>query len=139
MVNCDTGKSAAELAASLPDQAKAYFNFENDLSDDWFVKKGINDEVQLKDRLQRFTSWLEQQPGTLRFTHNSNVMGAQIIVMLRLSGVVIVVEERIAIVAHHNVFLGMLGVSFLNCEVREYCLEKGEYTPVMPEISQVRQ
>ena len=29
-------------------------------------------------------------------------------------------EQRIAVVAHHNVFLALVKTTFLNCEVRSY-------------------
>ena len=60
------------------------------LEDGWERKDGINKDlpVPLKTRLTRFQEWLAKRP-----------------------------ERRVVVVAHHNVFLALLRVSFFNCEV----------------------
>ena len=78
------------------------------LSEDWNSKEGINRDNGpcLLSRLNRFRRWLASRP-----------------------------EERVALVAHHNVFLALTQTTFLNCEVRSYNVDGTEWTPKSPLVS----
>ena len=89
-VLCDTGSRIPRLKSWLDEESAGWLDF-SALSPSWYVKEGINEERHLKDRLQVFEEWLAGRP-----------------------------EKVVIVVAHHNVFLGLLGVSFKNCECREY-------------------
>jgi broad specificity phosphatase PhoE len=92
-VLCDTGSRIPRLKSWLDSSTESYLDFST-LSPTWYVKDGINDEANLKERLGLFEQWLAERS-----------------------------EEVVIIVAHHNVFLGLLGVTFKNCEVREYAFQ----------------
>jgi len=78
----------------------------------WHGKEGdwAHKGSAIQHRLHRFTQWLASRK-----------------------------EERIVVVAHHNVLLAMVGVSFYNAEVREFDLDVvdgvGTWVPQRPLVS----
>jgi len=79
-----------------------------EVSEHWNDKSGINRDNGpcLLSRLNRFRRWLASRP-----------------------------EERVALVAHHNVFLALTQTTFLNCEVRSYDVDGVAWTPKAPVVS----
>lgn len=92
-VQCDTGRHPAELREEFG-EVHPHLPYDA-LAPDWHVKQGryVDSGPALATRLAAFTTWLQQQR-----------------------------ERTVIVVAHHNVFLALLGVSFTNCEVRQYSL-----------------
>ena len=93
-VLCDTGRPASEVRAEF-EAAYPCLPFDT-LPEDWCQKEGLYAHTgnALAMRFRKFTRWLQARP-----------------------------EQNVLVVAHHNVFLGMLGISFLNCEVRKFALQ----------------
>eukprot|EP00937_MAST-01D_sp_MAST-1D-sp2_P002033 g2033.t1 len=93
-VLCDCGRPASEL---VPEFAAAYPCLPLDsLEENWCEKVGpyAHTGPALAGRFRSFTTWAQQQP-----------------------------EKNMIVVAHHNVFLGMFGLTFLNCETRKFALD----------------
>ena len=92
-VLCDTGRPASEVRAEF-EAAYPCLPFDT-LPEDWCQKEGLYAHTgdALATRFRKFTRWLQGRP-----------------------------ERNVLVVAHHNVFLGMFGISFLNCEVRRFAL-----------------
>lgn len=94
-VACDCGSPAS----ALRDEFGAEYPFLpfDTLPEDWCEKIGpyVHTGEALAARYRKFTCWLRRQP-----------------------------EHNVLVVGHHNVYLGMLGVSFINCEVRAYLLPR---------------
>jgi len=102
-VPCDSGSDKAQLKQWFPGLCAAF----EGLDDDWHVKRGINREARVNERLARFVGWLRQRR-----------------------------EKRIVIVSHGNLLGEMLGLhceqpswagtegsrGFKNCECRKYWL-----------------
>jgi len=106
-VRCDTGSPLSVLRDRFA-SAGAVVDF-SELRDGWEVKEGDYKDTGdcLRNRLQRFTGWLLERP-----------------------------EQRIAVIAHHNMLAALLGVTFLNGEVRRYSLSSdGVWSPVVPLVS----
>jgi len=106
-VRCDTGSPLEELKEYFKDDG-GLLNFD-ELWAGWHLKQGefVDTGPALRNRLQRFTAWLLARP-----------------------------EKHILVVAHHNLLVILLGVTFLNCEVRQFFLrEDGTYEAIMPQVS----
>lgn len=90
-VNGDTGRPASVIEEEFGADYP-WLPFES-LPELWCIKEGIYEHngPALAARYDRFCNWLANRP-----------------------------EKNIIVVGHHNVYLGMLGVSFHNCEVRKY-------------------
>lgn len=99
--------SGRPLSVIAPEFPQHYLDMSL-LSENWNAKNGINRDngACLLSRLNRFRRWLASRP-----------------------------EERVALVAHHNVFLALTQTTFLNCEVRSYDVDGTEWTPKSPVVS----
>lgn len=105
-INCDCGSPLSTIRSEF-EKEHPFIDF-SELAEDWHLKVGeYRDQGPLlTKRFNRFTRWLMDQP-----------------------------EETIVVVAHHNIFLANLGISFKNCEVREYVVSGTEWTPTNPQLS----
>lgn len=106
-VNCDKGSPLSALKASFAEQAES-LDFDL-LWSDWEIKEGDFEDTgsALHARLERFRNWLASRP-----------------------------ERRIVVVSHHNLLAAMLGVTFMNCEVRQFALKAGKsWDAVQPLLS----
>mmetsp|Transcript_39350 Transcript_39350/g.93078 ORF Transcript_39350/g.93078 Transcript_39350/m.93078 type:complete len:250 (-) Transcript_39350:179-928(-) len=106
-VACDTGSPVETIKESF--KAQAHLLDFSCMRDGWELKEGPNKDTAeaIKARLARFTSWLASRP-----------------------------ERSVVVVAHHNLFLGLLKVSFRNCEVRTLAFNTdGSWTPIKPLVS----
>lgn len=109
-VPCDTGSPLSLLQSRFAGEANLL-----DLScmrTGWELKQGDYADTgpTLRSRLQRFGCWLAKRP-----------------------------EQNIVIISHHNLLAALLGVTFLNCEVRRYELQCGpdwhRWAPKAPLVS----
>lgn len=104
-VLCDTGRPPAEIREEFADSYP--FLPYHDLPEGWHLKEGPYRDTGpvLASRLTSFTKWVQDQP-----------------------------EKTVIVVAHHNVFLALLGVTFLNCEVRHYRLHDNHDVPTAGDL-----
>ena len=92
----DTGRPVSEVRGELPNLGPAAPLPWDEVPERWCEKSGMyaHTGTALAARFDRFCRWLARRP-----------------------------ERNIIVVGHHNVFLGMLSVTFRNCEVREYSFD----------------
>eukprot|EP00471_Norrisiella_sphaerica_P005629 CAMPEP_0184490014 /NCGR_PEP_ID=MMETSP0113_2-20130426/16931_1 /TAXON_ID=91329 /ORGANISM="Norrisiella sphaerica, Strain BC52" /LENGTH=323 /DNA_ID=CAMNT_0026873739 /DNA_START=43 /DNA_END=1014 /DNA_ORIENTATION=- len=105
-IPCDCGRPLSEVMEEFGQHQ--FIDFSH-VQEDWHEKTGDNRDrgPLLQKRFNRFTKWVMDRP-----------------------------EKDVIVVAHHNIFLANVGVSFRNCEVREYKVNsEGEWRPVFPLVS----
>ena len=92
-VDCDTGSPVGVMQDEFG-EAHSWLPFDT-LPADWWEKKALYQDtgVCLAARLTKFLEWARAQP-----------------------------QQHVIVVAHHNVFLALVGITFKNCEVRAYTL-----------------
>lgn len=113
-VDCDRGRATEVIQPEFESRwGVNVFDFDwLHQHPDWTVKEGdyAHTGPAIQHRLHRFTQWLASRE-----------------------------EEVIVVVAHHNVLLAMVGVSFFNAEVREFELDVvdgvGTWVPQRPLVS----
>ncbi|GAB5353163.1 hypothetical protein AAMO2058_000014200 [Amorphochlora amoebiformis] len=106
-IRCDCGRPLDQVKSEFG-LKYPYLDFSN-VHDDWHLKQGdYRDRGDLlRKRFNRFTKWIHELP-----------------------------EENVVVVGHHNIFLANVGVSFLNCEVREFEVSpNGTWIPITPKVS----
>lgn len=106
-VSCDTGLPLEQLRKHFADE-EGLLDF-GELREGWERKVWpYNDSGEaLRLRTARFSAWLCRRP-----------------------------ESRIAVITHHNLLAALLGVSFLNCEVRQFTLRPPtSWAPLRPRLS----
>jgi len=118
----ETGQVACDTGSPLPTVQEMFAADHgiidwSEVPEGWHLKEGINKDLPapLKARISRFQEWLAARE-----------------------------ETTVVVVAHHNVFLALLKVSFLNCEVRKYKFDPDTndddvlgacFTPITPLVS----
>eukprot|EP00466_Bigelowiella_natans_P005647 jgi/Bigna1/89272/estExt_fgenesh1_pg.C_460086 len=111
-INCDCGRPLSEVKEEFKKHDFIDFSY---IQEDWHEKKDdYRDQGPLlTKRFNRFKKWMLERP-----------------------------EKDVIVVAHHNIFLANLGISFQNCEVREYLVkgdnknnDDGGFDPIHPQIS----